>query len=76
MVSDRKVNLFIYGSLKDPEIFDSVSGLSFTRKKGKVDEQTLYAEPAFLPGYRKVSPDNSHIRLIRALISNGISLII
>lgn len=54
----QKVNLFIYGSLKDREIFDSVSGLSFTRRSSKVDDQTLLAEPAFLPGHRKVSPDN------------------
>ncbi|MFH1370312.1 MAG: gamma-glutamylcyclotransferase family protein [Planctomycetota bacterium] len=54
----KKVNLFIYGSLKDPEIFESVCGLGFTRKRAKVNEQALLAEPAFLPGHRKVSPDN------------------
>lgn len=58
MIGGKKVNLFIYGSLKDPEIFESVCGLGFTRKSAKVNEQTLLAEPGFLPGYRKVSPDN------------------
>jgi len=58
MISGKKVNLFIYGSLRDAEIFESVCGLGFTRKGVKVNEQTLLAEPAFLPGYRKVSPDN------------------
>ena len=50
--------MFIYGSLREPEIFESVCGLSFTRKPSKVDTQTLLAEPAFLPGHKKVSPDN------------------
>ncbi len=56
--SEKKVNLFIYGSLRDAGIFESVCGLSWTRKPGKVDAQTLLAEPAFLPGHKKVSPDN------------------
>ena len=54
----RKVNLFIYGSLRDKRIFQSVSGLSFARRASRLDERTLFAEPAFLTGYRKVSPDN------------------
>jgi len=57
-MNDAKVNLFIYGSLRDRRIFQSVSGLSFTRKPSKVSEQTLFAEPALLPHYRKISPDN------------------
>jgi gamma-glutamylcyclotransferase (GGCT)/AIG2-like uncharacterized protein YtfP len=58
MASGKKVNLFIYGSLRDPNIFESVCGLGFTRKSQKAGGGTLLAEPAFLPGYRKVSPDN------------------
>ncbi|MGA2093710.1 MAG: gamma-glutamylcyclotransferase family protein [Sedimentisphaerales bacterium] len=58
MVNRKKVNLFVYGSLRDPHIFESVCGMSFTHKRHKVNERTLLAEPAFLPGYRKVSPDN------------------
>lgn len=54
----RKVNLFIYGSLRDSRIFKSVSGFSFSRKASRLDGKTLFAEPAFLPGYRRVSPDN------------------
>ena len=53
-----KVNLFIYGSLREPAIFKSVSGLGLTKKPSKIDEQTLLADPALLPSYRKVSPDN------------------
>jgi gamma-glutamylcyclotransferase (GGCT)/AIG2-like uncharacterized protein YtfP len=62
----RKVNLFIYGSLRDSRIFKSVSGLSFTRKASKVDVETLWAEPAFLAHYRKVSPDNVYFYAVAA----------
>jgi gamma-glutamylcyclotransferase (GGCT)/AIG2-like uncharacterized protein YtfP len=57
-MSEKNVNLFIYGSLRDSRIFRSVSGLNVTRKPSKTDDKTLLAEPAFLPHYRKVSPDN------------------
>jgi hypothetical protein len=59
------VNLFIYGSLRDPEIFKSVSGLSFTTEPSETSSDTLLAEPAFLPGYRKVSPDNVYFYAVR-----------
>jgi DNA gyrase subunit B len=39
MSTDKKVNLFIYGSLRDAGIFESVCGLSWTRKSSKVDVQ-------------------------------------
>jgi gamma-glutamylcyclotransferase (GGCT)/AIG2-like uncharacterized protein YtfP len=57
-MSEEEVNLFIYGSLRERGIFKSVSGLGFTLKHWLTDDQTLLAEPALLPGYRKVSPDN------------------
>ena len=57
-MDEGKVNLFIYGSLRDPAIFKSVSGLSFTINPSKVNEEMLFTEPALLPHYRKVSPDN------------------
>ncbi len=58
--------MFIYGSLRDSRIFKSVSGLSFTRKASKVDSETLWAEPAFLAHYRKVSPDNVYFYAVAA----------
>jgi gamma-glutamylcyclotransferase (GGCT)/AIG2-like uncharacterized protein YtfP len=58
MTNEGKVNLFIYGSLREPGIFKSVSGLSFTLKPSRTDDETLLAEPAFLSGHRKLSPDN------------------
>ena len=55
---DRK-NLFVYGSLREPSIFESVCGLTFTLKPSQTrDAHTLYAELAMLDGYRRVSPDN------------------
>ncbi|MBP7052123.1 MAG: gamma-glutamylcyclotransferase [Phycisphaerae bacterium] len=55
---DQKVNLFVYGSLRDSRIFQSVSGYAFTRRPSRLDDKTLFAELAFLPHYRRVSPDN------------------
>ena len=57
-MGNQKVNLFIYGSLRDSRIFQSVSGCSFSLKPSRIDGKTLFAELAFLPHYRRVSPDN------------------
>jgi len=65
-MNEGKVNLFIYGSLRDRNIFQSVSGFSFTRKASKIDHKTLFAEPALLPHYRRVSPDNVYYYAIAA----------
>jgi len=51
-------NLFVYGSLREPSIFKSVSGFSFTLKRSEVDEGVLFAEASLLDHHRKVSPDN------------------
>jgi len=75
-MNGRKVNLFIYGSLRDSRIFKSVSGLSFTRKASKVDSETLWAEPAFLAHYRKVSPDNVYFYAVSAPSSKIEGLVI
>jgi len=57
-MTDENINLFIYGSLKDPLIFESVCGLSFTLKPSHSNPTVLFAELALLPGYRRVTPDN------------------
>ena len=62
----HKTNIFIYGSLRDSRIFQSVSGYSFARKPSKVDGRTLLAEPAFLPDHRRVSPDNVYWYAVKA----------
>ncbi len=76
----QKVNLFIYGSLRDSRIFQSVSGHSFSLKPSRVDDRTLFAELAFLPHYRRVSPDNVYYYAVPAppariegLVIHGIS---
>lgn len=59
MLNSRAVNLFIYGSLREPSIFESVCGYSFSLKPSDSRPwNVLYAELAMLQGYRRVSPDN------------------
>jgi len=65
-MNSHKQNLFIYGSLRDPSIFKSVSSLSFTLKKNKANADILYAEPAMLAGHRKISPDNVYFYAVQA----------
>jgi gamma-glutamylcyclotransferase (GGCT)/AIG2-like uncharacterized protein YtfP len=55
---EQHLNLFVYGSLRDPVIFRSVGGHSFTLDPSHNDPTVLLAELALLNGYRKVSPDN------------------
>jgi len=75
-MDEAKVNLFIYGSLRDRRIFQSVSGLSFTRKPSKINDKTVLAEPALLPYYRKVSPDNVYFYAVTAPSSRIEGLVI
>jgi len=75
-INEGKVNLFIYGSLRDRRIFQSVSGLGFTRKASKIDNEMLFAEPALLPRHRKVSPDNVYYYAIASRSSRIDGLVI
>jgi len=75
-VNADKVNLFVYGSLRDSVIFRSVCGLGFTRRAKRVDDQTLFAEPAFLSGYRRVSPDGVYYYAVPAPASRIEGLVI
>ena len=68
-MSEKKVNLFIYGSLRDSGIFKSVSGVGFTLKASKVNKETLLAKPAFLANHRKVSPDNVYFYAVTSTSS-------
>jgi hypothetical protein len=65
-MNEPRVNLFIYGSLRDSRIFQSVSGYGFSLKPSRIDDKTLFAELAFLPHYRKVSPDNVYYYAVPA----------
>ena len=57
-MKEETLNLFIYGSLRDPLILKSVCGLSFSLNPSQEGEDILFGELALLPGYRRVSPDN------------------
>ncbi len=58
-IHEKTVNLFVYGSLRDPSIFESVCGYSFSLKPSETrPDNILRAELAMLPGFRRVSPDN------------------
>lgn len=68
-MNEEKVNLFVYGSLREPAIFKSVSSLGFTIDSSRTNEETLLAEPALLPYYRKVTPDNVYYYAVPATSS-------
>ena len=75
-MNQRKVNLFIYGSLRDRNIFKSVSGFSFNKKRSRTNGDTLFAELALLGSYRKVSPDNVYFYAVKDSSSKIEGLII
>ncbi len=75
-MSEEKLHLFVYGSLRDSNVFESVCGLRFSRKASKIDAETLFAEPALLPHYRSVSPDNVYYYAIAAPSSRIEGLVI
>ncbi|MCI0499596.1 MAG: gamma-glutamylcyclotransferase [Planctomycetales bacterium] len=63
---ENPVNLFVYGSLREPSIFESVCGYSFSLKPSESRRPTvLNAELAMLPHYRRVSPDNVYFYAIQ-----------
>lgn len=57
-MDEKKVNLFVYGSLRDASVFQSVCGLHFTLRPSHAEGRVLLAELALLAHYRRVSPDN------------------
>ena len=76
-MKNNTINLFVYGSLRDHKIFQSVCGLDFTRNTSKADgRHVLFAEPALLSGYRRVSPDNVYFYAIASESSRIEGLII
>lgn len=57
-MEEQKCNLFVYGSLRDASVFQSVCGLYFTVRPSQVGHNVLLAELALLANHRRVSPDN------------------
>ena len=65
-MSDKTVNMFVYGSLRDPTIFESVCGISFSLNPSAPRKNVLAAELALLNGYRRISPDNVYHYAVRS----------
>lgn len=64
-ITEKPANLFVYGSLREPSIFESVCGYSFSLKPSQSRPwNVLRAELAMLPNYRRVSPDNVYFYAI------------
>lgn len=64
-MESETVNIFVYGSLRDPAILKSVCSLGFSLKPSSVRDKVLCGELALLPGYRRVSPDNVYYYAIK-----------
>ncbi len=64
--NQQPIHLFVYGSLRESSIFESVCGLSFTlHPRPGQDARILTAELAMLDGYRRASPDNVYYYAIK-----------
>lgn len=63
MPPPRAFNLFVYGTLMDPNVFRAVTGLRLVRPGGReADNRTTFlARRAILPGYKKISPDHTYL---------------
>ena len=75
-MNEGKTNLFVYGSLRDSRILQSVCGLSFSKRPSKIDRDVLFAEPALLPQYRRVSPDDVYFYAVESPSSRIEGLVI
>jgi len=62
MAQSKPFNLFVYGTLMDPEVFRGVTGLRLVRRSAKADgTETFHARRAVLQGYKKISPDHTYL---------------
>lgn len=62
MAKLKPFNLFVYGTLMNPQVFRAVLGRSLVTDPKYADGQsTFYPRPAVLHGYRKVSPDRAYL---------------
>ena len=54
--------MFAYGTLMNPMVFRAVLGYRLVRREEDADGvSSFYAREAVLPGYKKVSPDNTYL---------------
>ncbi len=62
MPQTKPFNLFVYGTLMNPEIFRGVTGLRLVKGEGEVDNVTTFSpRRAILAGFKKVSPDHTYL---------------
>jgi len=62
MPQTKPFNLFVYGTLMNPEVFRAVTGLRMIKREAECDNVTCFrARRAILAGYRKTSPDNTYL---------------
>ena len=61
-MANRPFNLFVYGTLMNPEVFRAVTGLRLVKRPAEADGETSFrARRAILPGYKKISPDHTYL---------------
>jgi len=62
MPQTKPFNLFVYGTLMNPEVFRAVTGLRMIKREAECDNVTCFrARRAILAGYQKTSPDNTYL---------------
>ncbi len=60
--SDSTFNLFVYGTLVSPAVFQTVLGKRLVTHADQADGKTIFhAVRAYLNGYKKISPDNTYM---------------
>ena len=62
MPQTKPFNLFVYGTLMNPEVFRAVTGLRIVKREAECDNVTTFrARRAILTGYQKISPDHTYL---------------
>lgn len=62
MPQTKPFNLFVYGTLMNPEVFRAVTGLRLIKGEGEADNVTTFRpRRAILTGFKKVSPDHTYL---------------
>jgi hypothetical protein len=62
MPQTKPFNLFIYGTLMNPDVFRAVTGLRMVKREAECDNVTCFrARRAILAGYQKISPDHTYL---------------
>ena len=58
----KPFNLFVYGTLMNPDVFRAVTGLRLVDEDAEADGETaLRPQGAVLHGYKKISPDHTYL---------------